>query len=364
MTDEDSSGERAGEWPLEGHFVIGGTSGLQVDTECLGSTFTSRTASHDLEIGLPQRDKQPEIPKQFQQILGPAVANWDLIPPKWTFEPVNEQERHEERSVSPVWGTTSGSDTAKVIYPESARDTALVIRCRFYTTIEASNENEFEEATKGFLSEFDDWWTRFTAWVGVVTGQDFLGLGGYMRQGTKAGAIRTWTANADGQRAGQGIRSMFPPLRYGIPWTKLGLADLQKCVNAAGRQDPPAEWTLIRDARLLLNAGHIRRAVLDAGTAAELAMTTLVDKYLDDTNTQEPLRTAISRGYNNLGAKNALLKLLRPGLMPQQTQPDLINKRNAASHGGDEITVDEAIRAIETAAAIVDAAHPLAGLLA
>jgi hypothetical protein len=364
---QPSNNSAARQWPLEGHFVIGGSWGLQVHTECLGCTFTSRTASHDIEISLPQRDTEsavPELPERFQHIPGTPVLNMELVPPKWAYGPVNDQERQEERMVSPVWGTTLGSDTAKVVYPESSRDTALVIRCRFYTSVEASDEQEFEEATKRFLSEFDHWWTRFTAWVGVVTGQDFLGLGGYVRQGTKSGDIRTWTCDTTGHRAGRGIRSSYPPARYGIPPIKLQLADLQKCVNATGRQDPPAEWSLIRDARLLLNAGHIRRAVLDAGTAAELAMTTLVDKYLDDANTQEPLRTAITRGYNNLGSKNALLKLFQPGLMPQQTQPDLIDKRNTASHGGDEITVDEAIKAIETASAIVDAAHPLADLLA
>ncbi len=204
----DLSGDRAAKsWPLEGHFVIGGSWGLLVHTDCLGCTFTSRTASHDLEIGLPQRDTEPALPEPFQQVLGPPVPNMELIPPKWAYGPVDDRERQEERRVSPVWGTTLGSDTAKVVYPESARDTALVIRCRFYTTLEASSEVEFEEATKGFLSEFDDWWTRFTAWVGVVTGQDFLGLGGYMRQGTKSGAIQTWTCDANGQRAGRGIRS-------------------------------------------------------------------------------------------------------------------------------------------------------------
>lgn len=294
-----------------------------------------------------------------------------MTPPKWAFEPVNDREREEERSVSPVWGTTSGSDTAEVIYPESARDTALVIRCRFYTTVEASDEDEWEVATKRFLGELDNWWTRFTAWVGVVTGQDFIGLGGYMLQGTTAGAIRTWTGDADGRRVGQGIRSMFPPARYGIPSVKLGLADMQRCVNATGREDPPAEWSLIRDARLLLNSGHIRRAVLDVGTAAELAMTLLVDRHLDDTNTDEAVKKAIIERYDSLGAMNDLLRSFKPDLLSPNVQTDLIALRNIAIHGRnrsgkrwDQITVDEAIKAFQTAAAIVDAAHPLVDLLA
>ena len=357
---------------LEGHFVIGGSWGLQVHTECLGSIFTSRTASHDLEIGLPQRDTEPEpIPEKFRQFLGPRIPNLELIPPEWTYGLVNAQDRDEDRRVSPVWGTTLGPDTAEVVYPESSRNTALVIRCRFYTTVEASDEAEFEAATKAFLSEFDDWWKRFTAWVGVVTGQDFLGLGGYMREGTKSGDIWTWTCDANGQRAGKGVRSSFPPPRYGIPPAKLGLADLQRCVNATGRQDPPAEWSLIRDARLLLNTGHIRRAVLDAGTAAELAMTLLVDRCLDDANTEEAVKKAITERYDSLGAMDDLLSSLKPDLLSPNVKTDLIALRNIAIHGRnrsgkrwDEITIDEAIKAIQTAAAVVDAAHPLADLLA
>ena len=365
------SDSAARQWPLEGHFVIGGAWCLDVHTECLGSVFMSRTASHDLEIGLPQGDVQPEIPERFQQILGPPVLNFELIPPKWTFEPVNEKERHEERSVSPVWGTKSGPDNAKVVYPESARNSAQVIRCRFYTTVEASNEDEWEAATRVFLGELDEGWTRFTAWVSVVTGQDFIGLGGYMRQGTKSGAIRTWTGDADGQRVGQGIRSSFPPARYGIPPVKLSLEDMQRCVNATGRQDPPAEWSLIRDARLLLNSGHIRRAVLDAGTAAEIAMTLLVDRYLDEADIDEAVKKAITKRFDNLGTMNDLLTSMKPGLLSPDVPTDLIAKRNIAIHGRnrsgkrwDEITVDEAIKAFQTAAAIVDAAHPLDDLLA
>jgi hypothetical protein len=185
-----------------------------------------------------------------------------------------------------------------------------------------SYEAEFEAATKRFLGEFDDWWTRFTAWVGVLTGQDFLGLGGYARQGTKAGDIQTWTCDGDGQRAGRGIRSSYPPSRPGIPVNKLHLEDLRGCVTATGKYPPPAEWALIRDARLLLNAGHIRRAVLDAGTAAELAMTTLVDSYLDGTNAQEPLGEAIA-GAANRGEKCTPKTIAAGPLAPTSaTRPD------------------------------------------
>lgn len=267
------------------------------------------------------------------------------------------------KDTSAVWGATFGVG-AKKVYPESARDTAVAVRCRFYTTLTASDVAEFDTASDVFLRELDDWWARFTSWVGILTGQDFVGLGGYPEGATRSRPLLTWTGDASGQRDRMQYRSYFPPPREGFPSTTLQLRELEACVTTTGTQDPPpAEWLLIRDARLLLNAGHIRRAVLDAGTAAELAMTTLVDSYLDGANAQEPLREAIAGAFSNLGAKSALLKTLRPGLLPQRVQPDLIDKRNAASHGGDQITFEEARSAIEVATKIVEAAHPLAGLL-
>jgi hypothetical protein len=142
------------------------------------------------------------------------------------------------------------------------------------------------------------------------------------------------------------------------------------CITATGNQGlPPAEWLFIRDARSLLNAGQSRRAVLDAGTAAELAMTTLIDKHLNDTNADEAVRKAIARGYRNLGAKKTLLGFLRPGLLSARVQPDLIDKRDTAihgrsraGHGWDEVTFEQAQIAVEIATEIVEAAHPLASL--
>ena len=81
----------------------------------------------------------------------------------------------------------------------------------------------------------------------------------------------------------------------------LELHDLEACATAAGNQGPPpVEWLLIRDARSEVNEGwdlhaseNLRRGVIDAATAAELAMTALIDKYLDDASVLEPLRKDI-----------------------------------------------------------------------
>jgi hypothetical protein len=371
MADDDpSGGDIAKEWPFEGHFVVGG-SGLYVTTGCLARTFTSRTASYDLTIGLPQADTRPDpIPPEIRQRLGePAIPNWDLIPPAWTYGPKDEGERAEEEHISPVWGGVLDDGRAAKVYPETARDSAVVYRCRFYTTITASDGVEFEAAAQGFLSELDDWWTRFTSWVGILTSQDFVGLGGHPGGLARSYPLLTWTGDVSGQRAGTQWRQYFPP-NQGIPMAKLQLSDLEACITATGNQDPPPEWLFIRDARSLLRAGQARRAILDAGTAAELAMTTLIDNHLDDTNADAGVRKGIVKGYRNLGAKKSLLALLRPGLLSDRVQPDLIDKRDTAihgrskaGHGWEEVTFDQAQTAVEIATEIVESAHPLASLL-
>lgn len=360
-------------WPFEGHFVVGG-SGLYVSTGCLGRTFTSRTANHDLTIGLPQVDARPDpFTPEIRQRLGepPSMPKWDLIPPAWAYGPRDENERLEEEHISPVWGGILDDGRAEAVYPESARDRAVVVRCRFYTMLAAADADQFEAAAEVFLSELDDWWKRFTSWVGIVTGQDFVGLGGYPGGATRSRPLLTWTGDTTGQRADVNYRSYFPPPRLGFAMSTLQLDLLEACVTTTGNQDPPpAEWLFIRDARALVNAGQIRRAVLDAGTAAELAMTTLVDQHLEEAHAEEALRRALTRGYNTLGAKRELLELLRPGLLPAGVQPDLINVRNTASHGRsragqrwDEITAEQGAKAVEIATTIVELAHPLASLL-
>lgn len=92
-------------------------------------------------------------------------------------------------------------------------------------------------------------------------------------------------------------------------------------------------------------------------------MTTLIDNYLVTANTDEAVKKAVTRGYNNLGAKKELLKIVQPGLLSTNVQPDLIDKRNAASHGDEQVTFAQAQTAVEIATQIVELAHPLASLL-
>jgi hypothetical protein len=347
MADDDPSGGRvAKEWPVEGHLLVPG-SGLVVRTDCLGRSFTSRvttsTASYGLTIGLPQLDPGSTPP-------GP------LIPPEWT---VGLSDENEEADEATHWGVTR------------RQGDAVVFRCRFYTTVTASDHEEFLEVSGDFGAELTAWWKHFTSWVGILASQDLLGSPewDWRRREIIGPDQLEWTSDGHGQRAV--FYSGAPKKRVSDTFRILELHDLEACATAAGNQGPPpVEWLLIRDARSEANAGwdlhandSLRRAVIDAATAAELAMTALIDKYLDDANALEPVRKALARSSMNLGGKKEVLNLLRPGLLHNRVQNDLINKRNGASHRGEQYDEDETQAALDIATAIVESAYPLASLL-
>jgi len=343
MADDDPKGERvAEEWPVEGHVIVPG-SGLEVRRDCLGRSFRSRvrhsTGSYDLTIGLPQLGRSEE-----------------LIAPMWDFGPSYESELAAERSTI-RWGEVT-----------SLLDHAYVFRCGYYATLPASDDRELgETAWDKFNFEFEFWWEAFTSWAAILASQDLVGppewdWSGPDREG--------WLIDAHGQRAGF-ITGKILTKADSPNHRVLELQDLEACVTAAGNQGlPPAPWLLIRDARSQANAGddfhgreNLRRAVIDAATAAELAMTTLIDKYLDDASVLEPLRKALARSSNNLGGKKAVLNLLRPDLLHERLQENLINKRNKASHEGKHYSWEEAEAAVDIATAVVESAYPLASYL-
>jgi hypothetical protein len=243
-------------------------------------------------------------------------------------------------------------------------DRVIVHRCRFYTTLTATDDDDFGAAADKFVEEFDEWWRRFSAWVGILASQDFVKLGGSMPMllpGENSSVV-LWTNDPDGQRADE--RDLDYVKGYPVNARNLGLADLKACVTATGNQDPPpAEWLFIREARLLLNDGQNRRAIIDAATAAELAMTTLIDKCLATANTDESVRNALLERYTALGGRASLLRRLRSDLLSAQLQRDLIEPRNLATHGGHSLTDAQAQTAVDMATDIVEEAYPIASLL-
>jgi hypothetical protein len=130
---------------------------------------------------------------------------------------------------------------------------------------------------------------------------------------------------------------------------------------AANRTQPPDAWLFTRDARALLNAKQFRRAVIDAGTAAELAMTALIDRKLTSMNLLQ--REKLFEKNRGLWELSNLMLERDAGTRPDGLQQELAEPRNRAAHDGALLSEAKANAAISVAAELVEQAYPLASLL-
>jgi hypothetical protein len=131
----------------------------------------------------------------------------------------------------------------------------------------------------------------------------------------------------------------------------------------ASKTEPPLEWLLIRDARSLVTARQYRRAVIDACTAAEVSLTSLIDDKFDADGTPEADRKRQFASHHGISRLKQLHRAVgAAGTLPTRLVEDVGALRNKAAHRGYEPTPAETGLAIDTATAVVELATPLAGL--
>ena len=251
--EQTPSAEQAGDrWPLEGYFTCG--SGFLVAAECLGTTFQTRTATYELTITLPHVDS----PR-----AGAALAR-----PPWRF---NDGGTSPAASADQEWGiigATRRCDEGKTI-PIYAQ----VFQCVVASSVEARDKEEFQDAACAVGKELAVWWDSVSDWLGVLTVQDFVRLG-KRQESTLAKGFHAWSGDANGVRRA-GITSVEHNVG-GAGVEVLEREQLQRAMTLAANETQPFdEWLFIRDARSLLRAGEFRRAIIDAGSAAELAVENL-----------------------------------------------------------------------------------------
>jgi hypothetical protein len=330
--------------PLEGHFECG--AGLLIATECLGHSYDSRTTNQELSISLPT------LKKEWQEGF--------LGPPTWTYRAFRDPKKNAEVSDDKfTWGVTVGFHDE----PDGtqAPDFARVRRLRFETTITTTNlASDFFNARGDAVRELETWWAVLSSWISVFTRQDFVEIG-KTRSGIRVGPIVTWSGNKDGYRVNATIDTSLPVVSDDVEI--LDQRTLSGCMRlAANGTQPPDPWLFVRDARSLVNARQYRRAVLDAGTAAELAMTELIDRKLTHLNLLE--REKLLEKNRGLWELSGLMVQSNAGTRPDGLQKDLAEPRNRAAHDGAALNAAKANDAIAVASDLVEQLHPLQGLLA
>jgi hypothetical protein len=321
-------------WPLEGFFSCG--TGLVVSPECLGRSFRAKTATYDLTVTLPNLvSERPGAP-----LRRPALRfNVEGRDP-------NGHEADDE------WGTVGTLRTH--VGDEATITTAVVAQCIIASEVDAVDDDTFMDAVRLVGEEVDDWWTWICDWISVITEQDLTGLG-TREDGLFSREFHAWSGGADGiRRASIGYGQHVVGARVGV----LDPSQLQKVMDlVANDLCPETEWLFIRDARSLLRAGDYRRAVIDAGSAAELALTELLRRRL--TNVDPVIRDTLLERNRGLDRRAVLTRDLNAGTVPNTFAENLNRPRTRATHGQEPLAHSEAKAAVEEATAIVAQAYPL-----
>ena len=326
-------------WPLEGYFACG-AGGLFVKLDCLGVSFQSRIESHALTITLPR--------------LGSGESLSPLVRPPWKFVR-GDTGQDALAVVGESWGRVGGTTEPH----EATPSYAVVHQCIVESSIDAGDEWEFRKGVSEFSRKMDRWWLAFTDWLAALTDQNFVRLGSAQLSVSELG-FRAWSGDQHGHRHTQTGSYFSEVPREPEPVT---VEHLRKCMRLASKGDrPPTEWLLIRDARSLAAEGEYRRAVLDAGSAAELALTALLETHLYPAG--DEIRKALFDRYRTLGGLKDLAEQLVRAKLPDQLQDNLITPRNHAVHRPHEpVTRGTATLAIAKAAEVVASAYPIPDVL-
>lgn len=330
---------------LEGHFACG--AGLLIKAECLGRSYTTRTATRDLTVMLPS------MPKDWQ-------GDGELNPPGWSFKTFRDPDQETRLSDSSFkWGLCSGfkNNDDGTQSPEFAR----VNRWGFQTTIAIGTENfAFFNARGEAMHEIAAWWDLVSSWISIVTRQDFVDIG-KTRSGIRVGPVIAWCGDENDLRV-NGSRETSITVTNDIGVDRIGESALRKCLDLAGSgTQPPDEWLFIRDARSLVNAEQYRRAVIDACTAAELSLTARIDAQFNKNGTNAADREKEFKSHHGISRLKALHKKVgAPESLPKRLVEDVGSIRNKAAHKGYVPTLTETTLAIQIAATVVELVYPLA----
>jgi hypothetical protein len=138
-----------------------------------------------------------------------------------------------------------------------------------------------------------------------------------------------------------------------LQWRKL-------LAKASSGEQPPEVHVFLRDARRASSGKRYRRSVLDAATAAEVALTKLRDDAL--AQAEPGLAEYARRQAQQIMRLVEFLGSVEQQL-PDRIQQEIAVPRNRAIHEGERLDRDTAIAALKKAEEVVDLAYPWKRLL-
>jgi hypothetical protein len=256
------------------------------------------------------------------------------------------------------WGSVvQYHETQGINGPGAARVNGVVLR--FPLSDDDASDPTQIAATLGrrLYESTGDWLRRLRAWIEVATGQD-------LDPTVVTPAVRADLNlfRVDSQGSAERIRDERPiTVESIVERNYVGIATWQAVLYRVGlNEEPPTERLLLHDARMGLLRHHPRRAVLDAGTAAEIALSRMLDAEL--AGVPVAVGEMVRRQNRELGRLINALRALGIQL-PDELQPKLAEPRNMAIHSGQEPDIAVARSAVTLAGEVVEQASPLKTLL-
>ncbi len=298
---------------------------LRVKAAVLGTTVATRIAGEAVSLTFPvpvagHPGALDAAPDPRGRSLAAVVA--DAVRYEWGFESSPGQYMVGAMRLSFLGTPTSTRDSAD--YPE------------------------FPVIAHGFFDWFDISYVWLCAWLRLPSR-----LPDHDR-GTSVHLPR-----ADGSLAGMG-GTLRMTLIGGAPAATRSQVASAFTLAARGAR-LPVEHQLLMDARNALWAGDYRRAVIDAGTASEVALASAITVGLQGKRVaSEFIEQAIKAANGVVGLLELYISLgYKLPVSKNKVGDRLANKRNDAAHAGREPTDVETRGALEVAQQIVDAARPL-----
>jgi hypothetical protein len=294
---------------IEGFYDWG--PGVVVTADCLGRSYQTALAGRRLIVTMPSFDGTAvvEPPLRYQR-----PDNWVNVDPPNPWGDLRSWNNAEDGTPIPVTVCIKRVRIMVWVGPDDAVDQSL--------------GPQLDEA-------LSPWWQALSSWIEVITGQDLATLGD--RRPKQPQTFHLWVGNPDGTM--RPLSMMFYATIHPTNIQTLTSNGLLGCLSAVAQGQAPAPERLhLSDARSLHNDGQWRRAVIDAATAAEVAITSWLDNRL---NTAEPdVKAALLDTPLTLGRLHKLYTKLG-GTLPRDFDKLLVTPRNHAAHRGMALTAEE-----------------------
>lgn len=325
---------------VEGYFVC--PTAFAIETNGLAGQYRARIGDRDTIMTLPRIDENasPHQPR--------------LLAPDWYYQGISIPQA-DIPSDEAYWGNGA-------IFNADNSPRAVIVR-RIRIAIDEVDRDASKRGTADLVARaMPHWWSLASTWIEIIHGQDLSRLGP-IAPGVHFNGTTLWT-QLDGDAALSQVTYVgAQPGRYSMPnYAPMSPDEFQYCLDLASYGAQPADaWLFIRDARSLLSGHDYRRAVLDAGVAAELAVTSLIrrdrrSQHIDEDEIEHELQ---SRQNRTLGGRCSYWENHCGGQLPEDYRSRLIDSRNAATHEGVAVSRSEVENAIAVATEIVSTAHPL-----